>query len=89
MEICAYDTKLQEKSWYFLSMINKENITESLDKWNFESLHGAICNLHLCYNFAPMLHENTLVFSLSEACNFYMHIFKHCNNLVQVFYMPS
>ena len=51
-----------------------KNITESLDKWNFESLHGAICNLHPCYNFAPMLHENTLVFSQSEACNFYMHI---------------
>lgn len=57
-----------------------QSITDSLEP---------ICNLHLCYNFAPMLHEITLVFSQSEACNFYMHIFKHCNNLVQVFYMPS
>ena len=31
----------------------------------------AICNLHSSYNFALVLHENTLVFSKSEAHNFF------------------
>ena len=31
----------------------------------------AICNLVLCYNFALLLHENALVFSQSEARNFF------------------
>ena len=58
-----------------------------MDKWNFESLHTlfVICTcdttLHSCYNSV------TLVFSQSEAYNFFMYIIKHCNNLVQVFKM--
>ena len=34
----------------------------------------AICNLHSYYNFALVLHENALVYSQSEAPNFFMHI---------------
>ena len=34
------------------------------------------CNLHLCYNFALLLHENALIFSQSEGCNFFMFIIK-------------
>ena len=30
------------------------------------------CSLHLCYNFALLLHENALIFSQSEGCNFFM-----------------
>ena len=34
----------------------------------------AICNLHSCYNFALVLHENALVLCQSEARNlFFMH----------------
>ena len=56
----------------------------------FWKLAHAICNLHLWYNFALLLQENyALVFSQSEACNFFMYIIKHCNNLVKVFKMSS
>ena len=56
----------------------------------FWKLAHAICNLHLWYNFALLLQENyALVFSQSEACNFFMYIIKHCNNLVQVLKMTS
>ena len=56
----------------------------------FWKLAHAICNLHLWYNFALLLQENyALVFSQSEACNFFMYIIKHCNNLVQVLQMTS
>ena len=34
-------------------------------------------NLHMCYNFALVLHENALVFSQSEARNFFMYIINH------------
>ena len=34
----------------------------------------AICNLHSCYNFALVLHEKSLIFSQSEACNFIKYI---------------
>ena len=34
----------------------------------------AICRLHLCYNFALVLQENALLFSQSEAHNFFMYI---------------
>lgn len=30
----------------------------------------AICNFHLCYNFALLLHVNAIVFNQSETCNF-------------------
>ena len=48
-----------------------KNIAESQDSRNFESAH-AICNLYSCYNFALVLHENALVYSQSEARNFFM-----------------
>ena len=34
----------------------------------------AICNLHSCYNFALVLHENVLIFNQSNTCNFFMYI---------------
>ena len=36
----------------------------------------AICNLHSCYNFALMLHENALIFNQSERYNFFTFIIK-------------
>ena len=62
----AYYTKLQEKSRYYLLIMYMKNITESQDRRNFESLY-AFCNLHPCYNFALVLHQNALVFSRSKA----------------------
>ena len=77
-----------------LLFVHKEtwrNITESLDRWNFESLHMlfVICTCDTTFS-ALLLQENyALVFSQSEACNFFMYIIKHCNNLVKVFKMTS
>ena len=67
----AYYTKLQDKSYYFLLIMYMKNIAESQDSRNFESAH-AICNFYSCYNFALVLHENALVYSQSEARNFFM-----------------
>ena len=56
-----------------LSLVNnvhEENIAESQDQRNFESV-PTICNLHSCYSFALVLHENAPVFSQSEASNFF------------------
>ena len=50
-----------------------EIITKSQDRQNFENVH-AICNLHLCYNFALVLYENAQAFSRSDASNFFMYI---------------
>ena len=41
-------------------------------------------NLHMCYNFALALHENALVFSQSEARNFFMYIINHKNLVKKV-----
>ena len=62
-----------------------------MDKWNFESLHTlfVICTCDTTFS-ALLLQENyALVFRQSEACNFFMFIIKHCNNLVKVFKMTS
>ena len=67
------------------------NVHDSLDRWNFESLHTlfVICTCDTTFS-ALLLQENyALVFSQSEACNFFMYIIKHCNNLVKVFKMTS
>ena len=49
----AYDTKLQEKSCYYLSIVSTwKNITENQDRQNFEKFANTFCKLHLCYNFA-------------------------------------
>ena len=58
--------KLQEKSRYYLLIMYMKNITESQDRRHFESLY-AFYNLHPCYNFALVLHQNALVFSQSKA----------------------
>ena len=62
----AYYAKLQEKSRYYLLIMYMKNITESQDRRHFESLY-AFYNLHPCYNFALVLHQNALVFSQSKA----------------------
>ena len=83
---------MQEKSWTFLVhkwMYMKKHHWK-YGQMEFWKLAHAICNLHLWYNFALLLQENyALVFSQSEACNFFMYIIKHCNNLVKVFKMSS
>ena len=40
---------------------------------NFGSAHALIGNLHSCYDFPLVLHENVLVFSQSDARNFFKY----------------
>ena len=70
----AYYTKLQENTYYYLLTIYRKNITESQHRQNFESVHMLFVILHSSYNFALVLYENALVFSQSEALNFFMYI---------------
>ena len=69
----AYYTKLLENACYYMLIVNMKKTSESLDRWNFWKCACAICNLHLCYNFALLLHENALIFSQLEELNFYVH----------------
>ena len=46
-----------------------KNITERQDRRNLETMRTT-CNVFSCHNFALLLHENALVFSQLEACNF-------------------
>ena len=61
-------------------MYMKKNITESQDRWKFESIctlfviRTHITTLHSCYNFALGSHENDLILSQPEAGNFFMCI---------------
>ena len=56
--------------------VNEKSITENQDGRNFLMLACAFCNLHSCYNFALMLHENALVLSQSETRNvFHVHYY--------------
>ena len=48
----------------------KKKITVGQSRRNFETV-GTVCNFHSCYKFVLVLHENALVLSLSEACNFF------------------
>ena len=43
-----------------------------------------ICNLHSCYNFALVLNAKSIVFSQSEARNFFMYI-----TMTVIFSSPS
>ena len=60
--------------------MRKKNIAEGQDRRNFKSVRKlfAFCprvtTMHLRYDFAFALHENALVFSQSEARNFFMYI---------------
>ena len=56
------DNNLHEKK--------KKKITVGQSRRNFETV-GTVCNFHSCYKFILVLHENALVLSLSEACNFF------------------
>ena len=69
-------TKLQEKSFYYLFKMNMKKHHQKSRKAKFWKCACAICNLHSYFNFAPMLHENALVFSQLEA-----HIFS-CKLLI-------
>ena len=78
--ISAYHTKLREKSSYYLLIMYMKNIAVNQDRHNFLKHVCRICNLQLCYNFALMLHENALIFSQSEVCNFFMSIISYLTN---------
>ena len=63
------NTKLQEKSCCYLHIYVKN---ASLKVKTDEILAArAICNLHMSYNFEPVLHEYALVFGQSRARNFF------------------
>ena len=49
----------------------QEKTSQSQDRRKFWKRASAICNLHLCYNFVLVLHENALILSQSEARNFF------------------
>ena len=56
-----------------LHQIAGKIIPKGQDRQNFENVH-AICNLHLCYNFAFVLYENAQAFSQSDASNIFFHV---------------
>ena len=62
----AYFTKLHRKT---CCNVNKKTSQRFKKDVNF-SILLAICNLYSCYNVALVLHEISLVFSQSDACNF-------------------
>ena len=60
--------------------VHEKNIAEGQDRRNFKSVRElfvfcpCVTTMHLRYEFAFALHENALVFSQSEARNFFMYI---------------
>ena len=66
----AYFTKLHHKT---CCNVNKKTSQRFKRDVNF-SILLAICNLYSCYNVALVLHEISLVFSQSDACNFFIYI---------------
>ena len=70
---CLLHQITREVMLLLVNNVNEKSITENQDGRNFEC---AFCNLHSCYNFALMLHENALVLSQSETRNvFYVHYY--------------
>ena len=63
------NTKLQEKSCYYLLINYMKKHHRKSRQTQFWKLAHAICNLHLCFNFALLLHENALIISQSEVRN--------------------
>ena len=57
----------------YMKKKKKNSTTESQDRRSFNSAR-AICNFHSCLNFALVLNENALVFSLSDPRNCFMNI---------------
>ena len=61
-------------------MYVKKNIAEGQDRRNFKSVRElflfcpSVTTKHLRYELAFVLHENALVFSQSEARNFFTYI---------------
>ena len=60
--------------------VPEKNIAGGEDRRIFESVRTqfvfcpGVTTMHLRYDFALLLHENALVFSQSETCNFFMYI---------------
>ena len=60
--------------------VHRKNIAEGQDRRNFKSVREIfvfcprVATMHLRYNVAVVLHKNVLVFSQSEARNFFMYI---------------
>ena len=73
---CLLHQIAREVMLLLVNNVNEKSITENQDGRNFECLHALFCNLHSCYNFALMLHENALVLSQSETRNvFHVHYY--------------
>ena len=53
--------------------VHEKNHRKSRQTKFWKRMH-ATSNLHLCYNFALVLHKNALIFSQSEARNSFMYI---------------
>ena len=71
----AYRIKLQKKlRCCLLITYMKKHHRKSRQMKVWKHTH-AICTFHLCYNFALVLYENTLIFSQSETCNFFMYMY--------------
>ena len=61
----------REIQFFFLPIMYMKKITKIQDRQILTVYIQAICTLHLCYDFAFMLHENALLFSPSEMHQFY------------------
>ena len=85
----AYYTKLQEKSCYYLLIIYIKRCLRNSRKTKFWEHPCIICNLHFCYNFEFVFHENALVFSQSEVHNFFWYIItlKTCTSLSSLIFL--
>ena len=66
----AYCTKFLEKSCYLLLIMYMKKHHSKSRQTKFWKRARAVCNLHQCFNFALVLHENAVVFSQSGARNF-------------------
>ena len=60
--------QIARETWYYLLM----TYTEKHHRKSRQT--RVICNLHSCYNFALVLNAKSIVFSQSEARNFFMYI---------------
>ena len=59
-----------------MNNLHEKSITESQDRQNFDST-STICNLHLCYNFAPVLHGKCTCFQPVKSMLFFYMYYQH------------
>lgn len=67
-------TKLHKNSCCYLSIIYTNSWWKKIGSMlSLFVIFSCVTTLHSCYNFAPVLHKNVLVFSQSDTWNFFMY----------------